>query len=374
MAGRVNAIVAVFTLLLFGGVRVVTTPTAVASAPAELACGGRTVATASGSAPVALAPASPRPSNSPVLQPLVDVPVPGGPRRFDYQSLDQSTGRLYLAHMGADQVVVVDTATEQVVGTIDHISTVTGVLVVPELGRVFAAAAGDHQVAVIDARNLKVVAHAGEIGFPDGLDYAPQSHQVFVSDESGGGELVIDARTNDVVATIDVEGEAGNTHYDPGSGCMIVAVQTHNQLVAIDPTTDQLVARYDLDTDCQTPHGFVIDAPRRLAFVACENNARLLVVNLRTIHVIATYPVGGHPDVLAFDPSWRRLYVASESGVVSVFDEVETSLIPVGEYVAPHAHSVAVDPATHRVYLPLEDVDGKPVLRIMAPTPPEGEA
>jgi hypothetical protein len=33
----------------------------------------------------------------------------------------------------------------------------------------------------------------------------------------------------------------------------------------------------------------------------------------------------------------------------------------------PHAHSVAVDPATHLVYFPLENVGGQPVLRIMAP-------
>jgi DNA-binding beta-propeller fold protein YncE len=375
MAARVNAIAAVVTLLLFSGARVVTTPTADATAAAGFACPGRDVATPSGLASSsALTPATPRPSKSPVLQPLVDVPLPGGPRRFDYQSLDPSTGRLYIAHMGADQVVIVDTATEQVVGAIDHISTVTGVLVVPELGRVFAAAAGDHRVAVIDARSLQVVAYAGDIGFPDGLDYAPGTNQVFVSDESGGGELVIDAGTNDVVATIDVGGEAGNTHYDSVSGCIIVAVQSRNQLVTIDPATDQLLARYNLDGDCQAPHGFLIDEPRRLAFVACEDNARLLTIDLNTMHVTATCPVGGGPDVLAFDPAWRRLYVASESGVVSIFEEVGTTLTPIGEYVAPHAHSIAVDPATHRVYLPLEDVDGMPVLRILTAAPPPDKA
>jgi hypothetical protein len=66
----------------------------------------------------------------------------------------------------------------------------------------------------------------------------------------------------------------------------------------------------------------------------------------------------------------RRLYVASESGVVSVFDEHGAGLEPVGEYDAPHAHSIAIDPATHRVYLPLENVNGKPVLRIMKPAAP----
>ncbi len=72
------------------------------------------------------------------------------------------------------------------------------------------------------------------------------------------------------------------------------------------------------------------------------------------------------PDALAFDPGWHRLYVASESGVVSLFDGHGTKLEPVGDYRAPHAHSIAVDPATHRIYLPLEDVDGTPVLRVVA--------
>jgi len=193
--------------------------------------------------------------------------------------------------------------------------------------------------------------------------------QVFVSDEAGGGELVIDATTNNVVTTIDMGGEAGNTHYDPGSGCILVAVQNVNQLAVIDPTADRLVARYDVGADCQTPHGFLIDAPRRQAFVSCEDNATVLVVDLQTMTVTATYPVGEGPDVLAFDPGWRRLYVASESGVVSIFDVGERSLTPIAAYEAPHAHSVAVDPDTHLVYLPLENVEGKPVLRILQSTP-----
>jgi YVTN family beta-propeller protein len=243
-------------------------------------------------------------------------------------------------------------------------------LAVPALGRVFVATAGSHDVSVIDAASLHVIAHAGQIGFPDGLDYAPAAKQVFVSDESGGGELVIDATTNAAVTTIDIGGEAGNTHYDPGSGCILVAVQSKDQLAVIDPTTDRLVGRYDLPADCKTPHGFLIDVPTRQAFVTCQDNATLVVVNLRTMAAEATYRVGEGPDVLAFDPGWRRLYVASESGTVSIFDETPHGLTPAGAYKAPHAHSIAVDPTTHLVYLPLENVDGKPVLRILAPTPP----
>ena len=336
---------------------------------ASLQCSAAaTMATPSTPGPAPQDPSTPAPAGASPLRVLSDIPVPGSASRFDYQSLDATTGRLYVAHMGADQLVVFDTASQHVAGTVNDVKTPTGVLAVPELGRVFVAASGSHDVAVIDAQSLQVIAHVGRIGFPDGLDYAPAVKQVFVSDESGGGELVIDATTNKAVTTIDIGGEAGNTHYDPGSGCILVVVQSANQLAAIDPTTDRLVGRYDLAADCQKPHGFLVDASRRRAFVTCEDNALLLVVDLPSMAVAAKYPVGGSPDVLAFDPGLHRLYVASESGVVSVF-AVKDGLTPIGLYQALHAHSVAVDPAAHLVYLPLESVDGKPVVRILEPTP-----
>jgi DNA-binding beta-propeller fold protein YncE len=332
-------------------------------------CGVATAPATPAASPIAQSSAPATPESS-VFQMVGDIPLPGDASRFDYQSLDPTTGRLYIAHMGAGQLVVVDTATRSVVGTIGDLPTVTGVLAVPEVRRIYAAVAGDHQMAAIDANSLKIVARLGTIGFPDGLAFAPATGQVFISDESGGGELVIDAATNAVVTTIDIGGEAGNTQYDAGSGCIVVAVQSRNELVAIDPGRDQVVGRYPLTDDCQTPHGFTIDAAARRAFVSCEDNATLLVVDLTTMQVMGTFPVGDGPDVLAFDPGWSRLYVASESGTVSTFDEHNGSLEPAGEYKAPHAHSVAVNPSTHLIYLPLENVDGRPVLRILAPAAP----
>jgi DNA-binding beta-propeller fold protein YncE len=344
---------------------------ATARAPLDAAHCGMTAAPSAATEPPTDAPLSPPiTSGTMVLQTMVDIPLPGDVARFDYQSLDPTTGWLYIAHMGADQVVVFDTTNQTVVGTVDDLPTVTGVLAVPALNRVYAAVAGDHQVAVIDSRILTVVARLGEIGFPDGLDYAPQANQIFVSDESGGGELVIDAATNTIVTTIELGGEAGNTHYDPGSGCVLVALQSQTQIVVIDPMTDQIVGRSTLDHRCQGPHGFVIDVLARQAFVSCEDNATLLVVELETMEIRATFPVGDGPDVLAFDPGWRRLYVASESGTVSVFDHCEATLRHAGDLSVPHAHSIAVDAATHLVYLPLEDIDGQPVLRVMVPTSP----
>src|SRR5262245_5723597 len=301
------------------------------------------------------------------LRVLMVVPMTGGSSRFDYQSFDPERQRLYIAHMGAGQLVAFDVRARHIVATVDGFPKVTGVLVVPSLNRIYASAAGAHRVMVVDGSTLKVIAEVGGISFPDGLAYAPDRGKLFVSDEVGRRDLVIDVHTNRAIGAVELGGEAGNTQYDSVARRIWVAVQTLNSLVAIDPATDHIVGRYVLP-GADHPHGLLIDAPRRLAFVANQGNHRLHVVDLRSMRVLSDYQVGEDPDVLAFDPGLRRLYVAAESGEVTVFTERADGLEPAGRYRAPHAHSVAVDPGAHEVFLPLADVKGRPVLRILAPT------
>jgi DNA-binding beta-propeller fold protein YncE len=302
---------------------------------------------------------------------VADIPLPGPARRFDYQSFDSTTGRLYIAHMRGDRLVVFDTRAQKVIASNEGFPGATGVWAVPELHRVFVSVTGRHEVAVVDDRTLAVVARVAGVQFPDGIAYAPAEQKVFVSDETGGIDFVIDARSNTVAGRISLGGEAGNTHYDAVSHCIVVAVQTKNQLAAIDPASQRIVARYPMS--CDRPHGFLIDERNRLAFVTCEGDAKLLVVDLRTMQITGTLRTAGDPDVLALDPGLRRLYVGCESGAVSIFEERlaegRAALAPLDEYRAPYAHSVSVDPTTHRVYVPLQDVNGKPTLRILEARP-----
>jgi DNA-binding beta-propeller fold protein YncE len=315
-----------------------------------------------------------RPSNAasentkPVpLKTVADIPLPGRAVRFDYQSLDASQGRLYIAHMNADQLVVFDTRKREVVANLDGFSRVHGVWAVPELGRVYASVTGEHRVAAVDMKTLQTLARVGPISYPDGIAYAPGPQRVFVSDEHGNVDAVIDTKTNSLVASIPLGGGAGNTVYDSGSGHILVAVHQKNEVVAIDPATMQVIGRYPM-TGLESPHGIALDQSGRLAFVVGEDNHTLAVVDLNTMKVLATHPVGKDPDVLAFDPGLKRLYVSAESGNVFVFREDGKTLVDEGHISIPHAHTVCVDPKTHLVYLPLENIDGHPLLRIMQPT------
>ena len=269
--------------------------------------------------------------------------------------------------MHGDRLDIFDTQAGKLIASLEGFPGATGVWAVPELHKVYVSVTDRHEVAVVDDRTLRTIARVAGADFPDGIAYAPDEHVIFVSDEHGGIDLVIDGSTNSQVARVPLGGEAGNTHYDAISHCMLVAVQTRNELAAIDPGTRRIVARYPMP--CEHPHGFLIDAIARIAFVTCEGDAKLLVVDMRSMRVTATLAVPNDPDVLAFDRGLRRLYVACESGALAVFDVRGGSLTSLGEYRAPHAHSVAVDPTTHHVYLPLQDIGGKPVLRILSPPP-----
>lgn len=326
------------------------------------ACGART------DAPAAADPPLP-------LRQLADITLNpaatgvGGPLRMDYESIDPRRRMLFVAYLGADEVVAVDIATNVVAGRVSGLRSVHGILAVPSLHRVYASATGTDEVATIDEGSLAILGRAPAGDYPDGIAYDARDHEIFVSDEHGGTVTVIDTRTGKRTRTIDVGGDAGNTQFDPVAHRAYTDVQARDDVAEIDPATGRVVARHAL-AGCAHDHGLALDAAHRMAFVACDENAKLLVVDLDDWKVLATFPVGDDPDVLAFDTGLGRLYVASESGVVSVFEERGKTLTTLGSaFLAIEAHTVAVDPMTHRVYFALENAGGKAVIRVMAPEP-----
>ena len=300
------------------------------------------------------------------LTTVADVPLPGPAVRFDYQSLDRAHGRLYISHMNAGQLVVFDVRERKVVANLDGFPSVHGVWAVPEIRRVYASATGEHKLAVVDMESLKTLAKVGPIRYPDGIAYAPDAKRVFVSDEHGNADAVIDATTNSLVTTIPLGGGAGNTVFDAGSGHILVGVHDKNEVVSIDPASAKIIGHH-LMPGIESPHGIALDVEGRRAFVAGEENGKVALVDLSTMKVLHVYPVGKDPDVLAFDAGLKRLYVSAESGIVSVFRVTADGLVSEGNLFMPHAHTVCVDPDSHLVYFPLEDLNGHPVLRIMQP-------
>ena len=301
------------------------------------------------------------------LKYVTDIPLPGGTSRFDYQTIDEVHQRLYISHMGANLVTVFDLNSRTIITNLRHIPRPTGIRVVPELDRLFVSASAKNEVYVFDDSSFKMIDKVPTGHFPDGIAFDPELKRVFISNEFGGIVTVFNALTNHVIANIAMGGEVGNTHYDPISKLIYSTVQTLREIVAINPGTLKIIARYHLP-GCSGPHGFYIDSKDHYAFITGENNASYVVFDLTLKRIISRGHVGAGPDVLASDKKTHRLYVASESGVVSVFNLEKRKVEKIEEsFLAKNAHSVSVDEQTHIVFFPLQDIGGHPVLLVMKP-------
>ena len=314
--------------------------------------------TVQASSPVASPSASTSAVGSPGLHIVARIPLPGGNSRFDYASLDPRRGLLFVAHLGASQIVEINIRTDRVVRTIPGLPQVHGVLVVPALHRVYATATGANTVVRIDEDTGRVLGKTATGAYPDGLAYDPANRTIWTSNESGGSETIIDAATGALRGTVHLGGFAGNVAYDPASGHMLAAAQSSNRLAVIDPAARTVIRRVPLPR-CSDGHSLTLDSPARLAFVACDINDVLLTVDMNTWRVTGTAHVGVEPDVVAFDPNAGRLHVASESGYVTVLQFHGRRLhVIYSNYLADDAHVVAVDPATGRSYFPVLGASG----------------
>src|SRR5580765_3593017 len=89
-----------------------------AQAPASCSASPSSMTPATWTAPAAPAPRAVSSANTP-LTVVADVPLPGPAKRFDYQSFDSTTGRLYISHMRGDRLVVFDTRAQKLVASND---------------------------------------------------------------------------------------------------------------------------------------------------------------------------------------------------------------------------------------------------------------
>ncbi|WP_433754925.1 YncE family protein [Nocardia sp. CA-135398] len=304
------------------------------------------------------------------LRKVGETALTGGPVRFDYTSLDAGRGLLFLAHMGAGQVIEVDIGSHTVVRTIPDTPDVHGVLVVPDKHRVYATATGRNQLAAFDEDTGAVLFTAPTGTYPDGLAYDPVRNAVWTTNEHAGTETVIDADTGNVRATVPMGGEVGNVVYNPTTDTMVVAVQGRGDLAVVAPDTYTITDRIPIP-GCDAPHGQALDPAGQRMFVGCEGNATMVTIDLAERSVLDHNRVGQTPDVLVYDAAVQRLYVAAESGWVSVFDRRDGHTTAAGaKHLADGAHTLAVDPATHHSYFPIPKgtADGAPALWEFEPT------
>jgi DNA-binding beta-propeller fold protein YncE len=302
---------------------------------------------------------------------VADVDLPGGATRFDYQDIGATRGHLVIAHMNDGSVLITSLKDGSVLAEIKNVPTARGVVVADDVGIVFVTSK-PNQLVLIDDKALTEIKRVTTGNSPDGVAWDPADKMVATSDQGDGALSIIRDSGSGVRTQVPLGTETGNVVYDAGRGVFwitVVAASPPDKLVAVDPTTAKPTTSIDLP-GCSGAHGLRLHPDGQSAFVACESNDVLARVDLGGAHAVTTGKTGGGPDVLSMDPALGWLYVAAESGDLTVFNVRQPGVALVGhDSPGNNSHSVAADPATHRVFFPLmSGPKGTPVLRIMRPT------
>jgi DNA-binding beta-propeller fold protein YncE len=308
-----------------------------------------------------------RNSASTTLKQIATIDLPGEVgKRFDYLTIDYKHNYLFSAHLGADVLYVIDTKTNKLVKTIKDTPGAEGVEYVEELNKVYTSNWHDHTIGVIDMNKMEVIKKIPAIEKPDGNVCATHFKKLYVSDERGKTLIIVDVNKDEVVKKIPFKSETGMLQYDSVSRKVYLNLQDENIFVVIDPKNDSIIGQYPVG-ECKGNHGMALDVEHRVAFLACEGNDLLTVMNLDTFKPVAFLKMAGGSDVVKYDPGLKRIYVACYDGFISVFHEDDAMHFTKLEDfpVQKKVHSLAVDMFTHRVYAPEQEEDGKSVSRMV---------
>jgi hypothetical protein len=88
----------------------------------------------------------------------------------------------------------------------------------------------------------------------------------------------------------------------------------------------------------------------------------MVVLDATTGRLVAELPIGEGPDGAGYDPDYQMAFSSNGEGTLTVVREEDPEHFRVVANVATQksARTMAVDPTTHRIYLPAAELGPRP--------------
>ena len=275
----------------------------------------------------------------------------GGPGGWDYLALEPSGARLFVSR--GDHVDVIETASGRRTGIVANTAGVHGIAFAPELKRGYTSNGHANTVTAFELDTLQLIQESPVAGKkPDAILYEPRMQHVFTANGDSHDIDVLDPMTLQVIGSIALPGPPEFMATD-AAGTVFVNIETDpGKLVAIDARTLKIKATWPLP-GCANPTGLAIDPAGHRLFSVCEDQV-MTVTDSTSGRQVARVAIGGGPDAATFD---RDLgFVFSSNGIdgsLTVIRQETPDQYRVLATVQTQrgARTMALDPATHKIYL-----------------------
>ena len=319
-------------------------------------------------------------------------------------SLQASTVRIVQTNAAGDSVMLIDPATNKVVGEIKDIEVNHGAAASPDGTRLYITNEAESTLDVADLKTLKVSKHIPLTNHPNNVAVSKDGKRVYAAIVAGAGAVdVIDTGTLTRVKSIRTEGGIHNVYVTPDGKFVVAGSIPGRKVTVIDQKTEEILwtvptrdgvrpmtfetnpdgstkrifiqlsgfngfvpidfATHKLGEEIKLPevsaaekvteglqgapaHGLAVTADGKILCVLSKMNSRIYFYSLPDLKMLSESKVGHHPDWVTLTPDGKRAYVANAgSNSVSVIDiatHKEITQIPVGQ--VPKRNITAVLP------------------------------
>ena len=264
--------------------------------------------------------------------------------------------KLYVSH--GTQVNILDKTTGDSIGFIPNTTGVHGIAFDPshQLGFTSNGRLNNIFAFNISTNEIKATIATGEN--PDAIMYEPFSKTIITCNGRSKDLSFIDANTLQVIATVAVGGKP-ETAVSNEAGKIFVNVEDKNEIVVVNVSTHLVEAHWNI-APIESPTGLAIDIATKRLFAGGEK--LLGVLNAETGKMITTIGIGDGCDGVAFDHKSKLIFTSNGEGTMSIIKEADANHFSLVENIttAKGARTIAIDEATHKIYLPTADFEPLP--------------
>ena len=297
---------------------------------------------------------------APALTPNAPIELTGTHGKFDFIKVDAANRRLLACHTGNGSLDIIDVDKSQLIKSVPT-GNAQGVAIDEKGGRYFVSCSKPPQLTIVDSKKLEVTGQVPLPGPADICAYSPKLNRVFVDTDEKPEMWVIDPEAKAIVTTIPMPG-AGleDIGLNADDTFLFQNLKATSELAKIDPKTQTVLTKWPT-TPAANPHGFAI--MKTNAVLIAGGGGKLALLDLASGKVLASCDITPKVDEIAYDDALGRAYCASGTGQISVVFVSQNKLTPLGNVPsAPGAHSIAVDPKTHQVWIVFAK-DNKPYVQ-----------